>query len=420
MSDGKLAAPLDQVATYIRRYMVLGDDALDFLALWVAHTWAFEAAVTTPYARVVSPERASGKSRLLEVLRLLVRRPWLAASVSAAVVYRKGDSDAPTLLLDEIDQAPFADRRDLVGVLNAGFQLGAKVARATEKGEVEEFDAFFPKAFAGLDDGQLPDTLQSRSIQVRLERRRLEETVERFRRRYAEPLADELREWLSAWAEGAIDELAYAEPDLPEELSDREQDIWEPLIAIADLAGGRWPRRARVAAVALAHREDLASQGVRLLEDVRQVFKDRGDPVAVFSSALVIELNQIEEADWANLNRGEGLRATDLARLLRPYGIRPHQLRIGEETRKGYDFEQFREAWARYLRAETPETPKHGTGAEAKHDGQAESANRAAGQLCLGVSDVSLPPEQEQSFSFGEAAVSPHNGLGWDDAEEDA
>jgi Protein of unknown function (DUF3631) len=342
---------LDHVGGFIRRYVVLPQEAADFLALWVAHTHAFEAAVTTPYVRVMSAERASGKTRLLEVLALLVRRGWLNANPSAATIFRKGDADAPTLLLDEVDQVPFRDRMDLLSVLNSGYRIGIKVPRCNDKGELFEFDVFYPKAFAGLDDGKLPDTLVSRSIAVRLERRRQDEPIERFRHRHAEPAAAELREQISGWAAANLDALADAEPELPDELGDREQEVWEPLVAIADLAGADWSQRARDAAIELARVKGSGdeSRGIKLLEDLRRVFRDKGDPERLFGLELVEALNAIEESGWGGWNDGNGLRTRDLTRELARYPISSQKIRIGGDTRQGFYLRQFEDAWLRYL-----------------------------------------------------------------------
>jgi len=45
--------------------------------------------------------------------------------------------------------------------------------------------------------------------------------------------------------------LKAARPAIPNELSDRQADISEPLFAIADAARGDWPQRARKALVQL-------------------------------------------------------------------------------------------------------------------------------------------------------------------------
>jgi Protein of unknown function (DUF3631) len=351
-AEAEFRLPLNATRQFIKRYVVIADEAADFLALWVAHTHAFEAALTTPYVRVTSAERASGKTRLLECLSLLVRRGWLAVNPSAAVVFRKGDSDAPTLLLDEIDQTPFGDRRDLLAVLNAGYRIGVKVPRCDDKGNLHEFDVFYPKAFSGIDDGKLPDTLYSRSVPVRLERRRPDELIERFTHRRAEPEAEKLSERIASWTVAHLERLADAEPDLPNELGDREQEVWEPLFAIADLAGGDWPQRARHAAVTLAKAkgDTEESRGVQLLTDLRRVFEEHDNPDAMFSADLADALNAIEESPWGGWNDGSGITKHELARHLRRYGIHPHDktIRIGGAVGRGYFRSSFADAWSRY------------------------------------------------------------------------
>jgi Protein of unknown function (DUF3631) len=349
---GGVSSLLEEVVRFIRRYVVLDPEAAHLLALWVLHTHAFEAAVTTPYVRVHSAERESGKTRLLELLALLVRRGWLEINPTAAVVFRGIDAEAPTLLLDEIDQMAFGDRRDLLAVLNAGYKIGAKVHRV--EGDrtrvLRAFDVFCPKAFAGINDGSLPDTLRSRSVHVRLERRLPDDEIERFHHRVVEPEAEELRERIEAWALANLDALIDGEPDLPDELSDREQEVWEPLLAIADLAGGGWKKRARDAAKTLAKAKGRIdeSRGVLLLGDIRRVFKDKGVE-RIFSGDLVNALNAIEESGWGGWHDGSGMRTDDLARELGRYPISPQKLRIGDHSRRGYTREQFLNVWARYL-----------------------------------------------------------------------
>ena len=252
MVDG--AATLDEVVRFLKRFVVFQQEpeAADFLALWVTHTHAFESSITTAYPRITSAERESGKTRTFEALALLVRRPWLCVTVSTAVVFRKGHRDAPTLLLDEIDNLDLGDRAELLGVLNAGYRFGMSVPRCTDRGEIEEFDVYFPKCFSGLSGGRIPDTLHSRSVVVRLQRRKPEERVERFYHAEANTDATPIRERLEDWALANLDVLAAHRPNLPEELGDRQQECWLPLLSIADHAGGDWPRRARKAAVVLS------------------------------------------------------------------------------------------------------------------------------------------------------------------------
>ncbi len=223
--------------------------------------------------------------------------------------------------------------------------------------DYEDFAVFGPKAIAGI--GTLPDTVADRAIPIELRRRRPSEGVERFRIRKAGPDAVPIYDAVRGWAEANLNALATTEPALPDELDDRAQDIVEPLLAIADAAGGDWPERARKAAVTLLageDREEDESLGVRLLRDVRAVFDERGSD-RLPTGELLDMLTEMEEAPWGSL-RGEALGARALARFLKPYGIKPEKLRDGENTFRGYRRGSFEDAWARYLPA-TPEKAEH-------------------------------------------------------------
>jgi hypothetical protein len=282
-----------------------------------------------------------------------------------AVVFRKIDADRPTLLLDETD-AIFGKRNGenyegLRALLNAGNRRGTHVPRCVGTSQqLVSFSVFCPKAIAGI--GELPDTIADRSIPIRLKRKARSEHAERFRRRDVEDDAEQVRIDASAWAEYAVPTLAEARPELPDELDDRAQDAWEPLLSIADLAGGEWPRRARAAALELSNGADHEdeSHGVRLLADIRAVFAEQGvDRLA--SAALAAALHEIEESPWAEWG-GKPITQNAIARLLKRYGVQPKKLRIGEETVRGYERARFETEWERYVPPETggqPEQAEH-------------------------------------------------------------
>lgn len=122
---------LDEIAAFIERFVILSRSELLVISLWVAHTWAFEASDATPYLAVTSPEKRSGKTRLLEILELLVRGPWRTGRVTPAALYRKVESDCPTLLLDEWDATARGSQEfteTLRGILNAGHRRNGKVS----------------------------------------------------------------------------------------------------------------------------------------------------------------------------------------------------------------------------------------------------------------------------------------------------
>ena len=174
----------------------------------------------------------------------------------------------------------------------------------------------------------MPDTVQDRSIPIELRRKAPNEHAKRFRLRDAKVEAAPFRESLECWAALAVPTLGQARPDIPQDLDDRAADVWEPLLAIADLAGGDWPERAREAALALSAgnaRED-DSLGVTLLQGIQEVFTGRKvDRLA--SADLVEALVKLEEAPWGDL-WGKPLDARRLAKMLKPYGIGPKQLRL--------------------------------------------------------------------------------------------
>ena len=305
MPDG--AELLDQTVAFIRRFVVLSSAQADVMALCILHSHAVAAADTTPYLHLTSVEKQSGKTRALEVCQLLVFRPWYTGRTTAAALVRKVNAEHPTLLLDETDAAFRATEeyvQALRGTLNLGHRRGGKVTVCVGQGgeiATQNFDVFGPKAIAGI--GKLPDTVADRSIPIELQRKSSAEKVERFRRRVVEPEVHQLREQLHKWAETNIRSLRELWPELPEQLTVRQQDCVEPLFAIADIAGGNWPRRARVALLELltgtAAEDD--SVGVRLLADVQAVFMaKRVDKLP--SAELIDALAQFEGARWAEFN----------------------------------------------------------------------------------------------------------------------
>jgi Protein of unknown function (DUF3631) len=351
-TDG--AELIEAVAAFLRRYVVLSREQVTTLALWVFHTWAVEAADVTPYIHVSSAEKRSGKTRLLEVLALLVRSPIASANISDAALFRAIESRAPTLLFDEIDSVfgPKArDREDLRGLLNAGYRRGTPALRmgGAKMNELQEFATFCPKVLAGI--GKVPDTISDRAITIALKRRTAAEPIERFRHREAEEVSEPLRQGLESLADYHRPALAEARPELPT-LGDRAADSWEPLLAIAELVSEEWTERARIAAVVLSGEQDVADEtiGVRLLADLRAVFVANGDRLS--TAALLQALKADEEAPWADWH-GSGLSARRLADLLRPYGITSRSVRLEDgSTPKGYKLEQFADAFDRYLTLE--------------------------------------------------------------------
>ncbi len=344
---------LAEVEAFLTRFVAYPSESARIAhVLWIAHTHRMEAWESTPRIAFLSPEPGSGKSRALEVTELLVPRPVHAVNTTPAYLFRKvSDEDGlPTLLYDEIDTVfgPRAkDNEDIRGMLNAGHRKGAFAGRCVVRGkavETEELPAYCAVALAGLDD--MPDTLMSRSVVIRMRRRGPNEAVEPFRHRLHAPDGHKLRERLERWS----DEVPLGDwPEMPPGIEDRAADCWEALLSVADAAGGVWPKRGREAAVTLVTLAKAAvpSMGVRLLTDLKMVF-DEAEADHLFTEDILNVLNTMELSPWADI-RGKALDARNLGRRLGKYGIQSRSVRVGDRAAKGYSRTDLADDWSRYV-----------------------------------------------------------------------
>jgi hypothetical protein len=353
---------LDNLVAFLRRFLILSENQAIAIALWCAHTYVYRIAKWTPYLAITSAEKRCGKSRLLELISYFVRRPWFTSNTTVAALFRMIELNQPTLLQDETDALFKGDREKaeaIRGVLNSGAHHKGAVSRCVGKGSqitVKNFPTFGPKALAGI--GSLPDTVTDRSLVIRLRRKLPTEYVERLREQTVEPETSRLRLQLEKWAESLVNQLRDARPPLPEALNDRQQDGAEPLLAIADAAGGEWPLKARAALIEL-YTGDVAeddSIGVQMLRDIREVFADKLDRIS--SVDLIQRLKSFESSPWGDWNNGKGLTAYSLGRLLRRFGISPRTIRINDSTPKGYLLESFTDTFSRFLPPEKASGPE--------------------------------------------------------------
>jgi hypothetical protein len=355
-SSPDAAELLDDVRAFLVRFVAYpSTHALIAHVLWIVHCWFMECWESTPRIAFLSPEPGSGKSRALEVTEPLVPRAVHAVNTTPAYLFRKvSDPDGmPTILYDEIDTVfgPKAkDNEEVRGMLNAGHRSGATAGRCVVRGKevfTEELPAYCAVALAGLDD--LPDTIMTRSVVVRMRRRAADEPVEPWRRRIAKPDADKLAARLRDWS-NAVNPIEEGWPTMPPGVDDRDADVWEALLAVADAAGGHWPKSARVAAVTAvtAARRRPPSIGVLLLRDIKKVF-DAFHGEKLLTEAIIRGLSGMEESPWATLRKGEPIDSRGLANRLRKYGISSKAQRVGEDVFKGYARSQFEDAWKRYV-----------------------------------------------------------------------
>jgi hypothetical protein len=358
---------LEAVYSFTGRFIAYPSDAAHVAhVLWIAHAHLMEAWESTPRLAFLSPEPSSGKTRALEITELLVPNAVEGINVTPAYLFRKvGDEERgrPTILYDEIDTVfgPKAkENEDIRGLLNAGHRRGAVAGRCVVHGkrvETEEIPAYCAVALAGL--GWLPDTILTRSILIRMRRRAPGEVVTPFRRRVHAEEGHKLKERLAAWAIQVEDAMTTARPEMPPGIEDRDADVWESLLAIADAAGGEWSKRAREAAKILmrAAKEAEPSLGIRLLADLKTVFDAEASP-ALPTETILKALIALPESPWGDL-KGKPLSDRGLASRLRQYDVKSKVIRVGEQTPRGYTRDDLHDAWVRYLPSQYPTEAQH-------------------------------------------------------------
>jgi hypothetical protein len=373
--DGSLL--LADLAKTLRRFVVLPPHAAEALALWVLHTYAFQLRAVSAYLGIESPEKRCGKTTLLSVLSQLVNRPIVASNISPSAFFRVIEETRPTLLIDEADTL-LQGNDELRGILNSGhtpstaFVLRVAPAPSSsssfssssssddqdgshlmlpreiknqkskiKNSQLARYSTWCPKALAAI--GHLPETLADRCILIRMQRKTPGESCERLRNLDA----TDLRRQCLRFVLDNADKIAAARPEIPSSLHDRAADLWEPLLALADLAG-EWSRFARDSATALsASTADHSPIGALLL-DIMFLFATHQQH-RLFSRTLVAGLNDLPARPWSSARQGKQATEIWLANQLRPFGIRPRTMWVGPQLAKGYLAEDFEEACRRYV-----------------------------------------------------------------------
>lgn len=386
---------LDQVNEMVTKYVAFpSEHHATVVALWVLHTWVVNAFYVTPRLILDSAEPGSGKTRVLELLALLCRAAKLTLSTTTAALYRRIAAAVdeglppPTVLQDEADaifgKTATPQAEDLRALFNAGYRKGATVDRCegdAKNMRVREFPVHAPVALAGLA-GKMPDTIRTRGVTIHMRRRRPDQRVADFRERDALTEAEPIRELLTQWADEHEEGLAVARPDMPDGVTDRSAEIWEPLLAIADLAGGQWPAKARAACkffvIASASDDEKLSLGQRLLRDIKMLLEaDKVD--GMWSSDIICKLVADPESEWRDL-WGKTLDQRRLAKELNKYGVKSKMIRQGAVQARGYRTagdDGLQQAWDHWLTPSVavPSVPSVTVQVEAFHSGTDSAAS---------------------------------------------
>jgi hypothetical protein len=410
---------LDNVTTFIRRFSAFPSrHCAPTLALWYAHTHIAEQLYVTPRLILDSAEPGSGKTRVLEVAQYLVAAPEMTLSASRAALFRMVAAGPITILFDEVDtifnNKTGGGNDDLRALLNAGYKRSATIPRYDAKtSSVQRFPVYTPAALAGIAGG-MPATITTRAITIHMRRRRPDEQVEPFRERSVEQQAIPLRSALAEWV-GSASGIVDAEPVMPDGVTDRSAEIWEPLIAIADAAGDHWPDMARAACAYFVHTHlpSADSVGVELLADLRDLFTAAGtDRLA--SRDIIPALLTMDDGPWSGL-ADQPLGPRRLARELARYGVRPVTFDAKTGKAKGYVTYPttgkqaqlgLADAWLRYL----PEPENPGTTSNSPAQPVTETASvTESGPVAdrLRVTEPDLLADRRNRMTWPVTAVPP-------------
>ena len=206
--------PLRAIETFLRRFIVLPNESdYTVVVLWIAHTYFTDQIKTTPRLAIISPEYGCGKSRLLEVLESLCFKGEKLDYFTRSYLMRTVDSirsefgKSPTLLVDELDSVwgrKGDEGESIRAFTNSGYRDSGFYGITEGEGKnrkATKFKTFAPMALAGKGE-IIPESVTTRGITIRLQRRKEDEHIEDFLGRNGVTMkAEEIREWLTSWSD---------------------------------------------------------------------------------------------------------------------------------------------------------------------------------------------------------------------------
>ncbi|MGO9079036.1 MAG: DUF3631 domain-containing protein [Streptosporangiaceae bacterium] len=348
------AATLDAAKSWLGRFVRWPDEHSANLAV----AWAAGCHVTDrdrvllhgawPRLIVTGATKDSGKTHCMEMILSLCPRAEMTADITAPALAQMIGTDHPTVGLDEMDLVigNGAGPAGMRAVLNAGYTPAGCYRRAGKKVPV-----YGPVVMAGLASvlrgNPALDTLRSRSFMIDMVPAE-GGSVERFRSRLHAAGAAAIREALASWGAASATDIVECWPDVPEGLVNRAEEIAEPLLAVAEVAGGEWPERIRAAVRALLLGRDddgpKVTPAERLIADIRTCWAGS----QMRSSELAERLAGLPGGPWRAIFPQPARAGTELARYLAPFGIAPRKIWLSAEGRsaQGYTISQLAPLWS--------------------------------------------------------------------------
>lgn len=245
--DGETIEPLQlylDIRAYVNRFVYFTDDRyLDLLTTWCMGTYLFPVFRHYPYLWL-NAEKGSGKTTVLEIIRPICFNGQMLVSPTPAVLFREVSANRVTLLIDEFEGMTKQNKENasaIFDILNAGYNREGQVKRTepSPNGDyrVRTFSAYSPKIFSGIKE--IDNVLRDRTIQVRMLRKGVNDQRARYKvTQEVEALQQELRDRCYIFSLSYASRIAESyhsgivERKILGHLSNRELDLWEPLVSI--------------------------------------------------------------------------------------------------------------------------------------------------------------------------------------------
>lgn len=345
---------VEKVCIFLRYFIVLPPDLLLVVAAWVMAAWLMDIWDRFPHLAIRSPAKRCGKSRLLDLLELIVPNPRSTCNITLAALYRVSESERATILYDEapLGQGAGGFANGMLGLFNAGISRNAKVVRAgSGKGtDFREYSIYSPKVIALL--GELDGVLADRCLPIDMERKTNTDFVRRYCSQVVEPIGQALHHEIEQWAASNAEQVAEVYRNIvPLSISnDRMAELLMPLQAVLQVAAPELLDILESYAIGLdKQEEDTMPPDIRLLAACREILIQNQTVMATGFVSTKWLLDALLQRDWEPWCqwRGREMTAHALCNLLQPFRIRPDRDR--KQTMRGFFVQDFQDAWDRYL-----------------------------------------------------------------------
>lgn len=365
---------LDQIEIQLRRHSYLvSDEYYTACTLWPVGTFLIkrnDIPIFDYYGMLgfMSVEPDSGKTQALDVVAKLSYNAIALGSYTPAVCLSKIDrttADDPTEIItipfDDLDtkMGYGRDNSDLVMLFNEGYRRGSVVSRCDRfKDQDKDTPAYCPKCFSALSEAKIPLATLTRTIAITMRPWAEGDPAVTLDIDY-KALADVNRH-IAEWSErediiASLKTVTFG--DEIKFLSNRNLQIWRPLLAIAKITSSDWYDRAlRAARFFTQTKQTSAKLPHKILAlTFREFVRNRNKfalppnkhPKMFHCADLADELATGGEIPrWVN---GEKLAGCLTEYSLPDEPIHTRQVKISGHNRAGMHYHTLYAAWKRYL-----------------------------------------------------------------------